>query len=302
VKVAFATTTDDILNGEDADRPFHDEAFARAGATVDHCVWWDPGVPWGDYDLVVIRSPWDYVERLSEFRHWLQALDSLGTLRNPAPVVEWNLDKTYLLDLAARGIPITPTEVVSTAVDVKRALGSIDGEVVVKPAISAGSRQTGRFDHDDPQASSLAEQILARGTPVMIQPCISSVTTSGETGAIVFNGSISHAVRKGPILAPGGGFLGGAYAENITPTSLSVEQQVVVADTVAAVNDLSAERFGSKAPLLYARVDLVTLDDGSEAVLEVELAEPTLFLSTDPESAGRFLVAVEKHIRPAQER
>ena len=302
MKVAFATTTDDVLNGEDTDREFHDEAFAQAGATLDHCVWWDAAIPWGDYELIVIRSPWDYVERLSEFRHWLHALDSLGTLRNPAPVVEWNLDKSYLLELAARGIPITPTEMAWNAVEARRALRSIDGEVVVKPVISAGSRQTGRFAHDDPLAPSLAERILAQGTPVMIQPCVSSVTTSGETSAIVFNGSISHAVRKGPILAPGGVFLGGAYAEDITPTSLTVPQQKVVLDTVAVLKELASERFGLENPLLYARVDLVTLDDGTEAVLEVELAEPSLFLSTDPESAGRFLGAVEEHVHPVEKR
>jgi glutathione synthase/RimK-type ligase-like ATP-grasp enzyme len=202
------------------------------------------------------------------------------------------------LDLGALGIPITPTQMAGNAVDVNRALGASHGEVVVKPAISAGSRKTGRFAHDDQRAGALADRILAQGSLVMIQPCISSVTTSGETSAIVFNGSISHAVRKGPILAPGGGFLGGAYAEDVTPASLTVRQRRVALDTVAVLKGLAADRFGLENPLLYARIDLVTLDDGTEAVLEVELAEPSLFLSTDPESAGRFLAAVEEQVRP----
>jgi hypothetical protein len=72
-------------------------------------VWWDPAVRWPEYDLVVIRSTWDYVERLPEFRGWLHDVDEGGRLRNPAPVVEWNLDKRYLLDLEAEGVPVIPT-------------------------------------------------------------------------------------------------------------------------------------------------------------------------------------------------
>lgn len=299
MQIAFATTTEDVLKGEDTDRGFHDEAFARAGIKLDHLVWWDSGIQWIDYQLVVIRSPWDYVERLSEFRRWIHNVDTFGTLRNPAPLVEWNLDKSYLLELAALGIPITPTQMALNATDARRALASSGGEVVVKPVISAGSRKTGRFAHDDPGASALAEQILAQGTPVMIQPCVASVEKDGETSAILFNGSISHAVRKGPILAKGGGFLGGQYAEEITPASLTDQQRKVVSETAAVLARLVSERFGIETPILYARVDLVTLDDGSQAVLEVELAEPSLFLSTDRESAGRFVAAVEEHVHQA---
>lgn len=296
MQIAFATTTDDVLKGEDTDRDFHDEAFARAGIALDHVVWWESGIPWSAYQLVVIRSPWDYVERLAEFRRWLHAVDGLGTLRNPAPLVEWNLDKNYLLDLAASGIPITPTQIVSDPAGIRRALASIDGEVVVKPVISAGSRKTGRFAHDDQRALALAEEILSQGTGAMIQPCVTSVGTDGETSAILFNGEISHAVRKGPILAMGGGFLGGQYAEEVTPASLTAQQREIVSETATVLNGLGSGRFGMASPILYGRIDLVTLDDGSEAVLEVELAEPSLFLSTDPESAGRFVDAVQEHV------
>lgn len=296
MQIAFATTTEEILQGEDSDRAFHDEAFARAGIKLDHQVWWQAGVPWGDYQLVVIRSPWDYVERLSEFRQWLRTVDRLGTLRNPARLVEWNLDKSYLLELAAVGVPITPTQVATSAAHVEQALRNMDGEVVVKPVISAGSRQTGRFAHDDPKAAALGEEILAQGTAVMIQPCVASVAEHGETGVICFNRSISHAVRKGPILAPGGGFLGGAYAEEITAAALTDEQRELVSHTTTVLTDLVIERFDIEEPLLYARIDLVRLADGREAVLEVELAEPSLFLSTEPESADRFVAAVVEQV------
>lgn len=295
VKIAFATTTADILQNDDFDRALHDEAFASVGASLDHCIWWDPDVPWEAYDLVVIRSPWDYVERLTEFRRWLRAVDALGTLRNPAPAVEWNLDKRYLSELADQGVPVIPTEIVSTTEAAAASLRSYGGEVVVKPVVSAGSRKTGRFDPEDPSALALAEEILAGGTAVMIQPCVASVATSGEISAILFNGAISHAIRKGPILSLGGGFLGGHYAEETSPASLTVGQGEVVRRAATAVGRLAAERFHITSPLLYARIDLVTLDDGRDVVLEVELAEPTFFLGADPDAAGRFVAAVREH-------
>lgn len=296
MKIAFATTSPDILKDDDFDCRFHDEAFASVGASLDHCVWWDPAVSWGAYDLVVIRSPWDYVERLTEFRRWLRRLESLGTLRNPAPVVEWNLDKRYLSELSGLGVPVIPTQLVSSAADLAAAVGSHRGEVVIKPVVSAGSRQTGRFDTTDPSALVLAQEILAGGTAVMVQPCVGSVATSGEISAVLFNGSISHAIRKGPILSLGGGFVGGHYAEETTVASLSVGQRDVVRRAAAAVDRLAAERFGLRSPLLYARIDLVTLDDGRDVVLEVELAEPTFFLAMDPAAAGRFVAAVREHV------
>jgi glutathione synthase/RimK-type ligase-like ATP-grasp enzyme len=296
MKIAFATTTPDVLKDDDFDRPLHDEAFASVGASLDHCVWWDPAVSWAAYDLVVIRSPWDYVERLAEFRRWLRTVDSLGTLRNQAPVVEWNLDKRYLMELSGLGVPVIPTQIVSTSGALAAAVASHHGEVVVKPVVSAGSRQTGRFDAADPAALTLAEEILAGGTAVMVQPCVASVATVGETSAILFNGTISHAICKGPILSLGGGFVGGAYAEETTPASLSVGRQDVVRQTAAAVDRVAKERFHISSPLLYARIDLVTLDDGRDVVLEVELAEPTFFLAMDPGAAERFVVAVREQV------
>ncbi len=94
VRIAFATTTPEVLGYEDIDRPLHEEAFARAGVGLDHCVWWDPEIEWNRYDLVVIRSTWDYVSRLEEYRQWLWSVDRLGILRNPAELVAWNIFHT----------------------------------------------------------------------------------------------------------------------------------------------------------------------------------------------------------------
>jgi hypothetical protein len=294
VRIAFATASVDDLPVDDMDRPFHESAFAAAGLNLDHCQWRDPTVRWDGYDLVVVRSVWDYVERLDEFTAWLQRVGAIGRLANPAPVIGWNLDKRYLLDLEERGTPVIPTSIVADldgAVSAARRLG---GEVVVKPVVSAGSRLTGRFDAGHPALPSLVTSILAEGREVIIQPAVSSVAEAGEVGVVVFAGSVSHAFRKGPLLAPGGGLLHG-HRELVTPETLTTDQMDVAAAAVGSVERLISERFGISLPLLYARVDLVRLDDGSHAVLEVELAEPAFFLSTDPEAAPRFARAVARH-------
>jgi glutathione synthase/RimK-type ligase-like ATP-grasp enzyme len=286
--VAFATAPPEHLGEDDTDRPLHVRACAAWGIDLDHCVWSDAEVAWGEYDLVVVRSTWDYLEHLEAFRSWLGRIGALGILHNPSPVIAWNLDKRYLHDLAAAGVPVIPTSVCTSAAEVDLALADGHGEVVVKPAVSAGSRLTGRFALRDPAATSLAADILATGNKVLVQPAVTSVATEGEVGTLVFGGEISHAVRKGPILALGGGLIGGSYAERLAPEVLTPSRREVVEAASTAVGALVAERFGVVDPLLYARFDLVTLDDGRDVVLEAELAEPAFFLHTDPGAADRF--------------
>jgi len=162
--------------------------------------------------------------------------------------------------------------------------------------VSAGSRHTGRFTAGDPAARRLATTILDEGTPVMVQPSVASVAAVGETSTLVFDGQVSHTVRKGPLLSLGGGLTGGAYTERLTPEVLAPSQRAVVESAAATVHRLVADRFGVDEPLLYARFDIVTLDDGTEAVLEVELAEPTFFLEVDPDAAGRFAAVLARRL------
>jgi len=294
--VAFATAPEEVVGPHDVDRPLHDAAAGPAGYDLEHLVWSDPDAPWDDFDLVVVRSTWDYLERLEAFRTWLAEVDRLGTLHNPGPVITWNLDKRYLLELAAAGVPVIPTTVCEDAAAVQAALAGVAGEVVVKPVVSAGSRLTGRFTRGDAEAPALAARILAEGTAVMVQPAVASVATDGEVCTLVFGGAVSHAVRKGPLLELGGGLVGGSYGHTLTPETLTPECRAVVDAAVEAVQVLVAERFGVREPLLYARIDVVTLDDGSPAVLEVELAEPALFFEMDPDAAGRFASEVARRV------
>jgi hypothetical protein len=297
--VAFVTTAPEVLQGADSDRPRHEAAFEGSGLRLEHCIWWDPSVEWDRYDLVVIRSPWDYVERVDEFRRWLHRMDALGTLCNPAPLVEWNLDKRYLLELADRGVTIIPTRVATSGAEVDQLLRTGPAEVVIKPVVSAGGRDTGRFPSGDPRARVLAGRILDGGVAVMVQPAVASVPTQGETSAVVFDGTISHSLRRGAVLGPGGTHLAGSHLDDASPRALGAGQRVLVdavVNTVAAIGaGLGPDDAAGSSPPLYARVDMVTLDDGRDAVIEVELIEPSFFLSVDPAAADRFRSAVNRH-------
>lgn len=300
-RVAFVTTAPEVLQGADTDRPRHEAAFARSSMRLEHRIWWDPSVEWGRYDLVVIRSPWDYVERVDEFRRWLRRMDELDTLCNPAPLVEWNLDKRYLLELADSGVPIIPTRVATSGAEVEKLLRTGPGEVVVKPAVSAGGRNTGRFPSGDRRARVLAGRILDGGAAVMIQPAIASVPTHGETSAVVFDGAVSHSLRRGPILGPAGSHLAGSHLDDVSARPLGGGQRDLVDSVMATVATIGAglapDGPAGSSPPLYARVDLVTLDDGRDAVIEVELIEPSFFLSVDPAAPDRFRAAVDRHRR-----
>ena len=297
MRVAFVTTADAASVHDDVDISIQREAFARAGHELLEWPWEDRSLDWSAPDLIVIRSPWNWTSDVVGFGAWLDRVES-PRLHNPAPVVRWNLDKRYLADLAEAGVSVVPTHYVRDPADVTPTLASFaSGEVVVKPTVSAGSRLTGRFAADAVAAEALARAILAEGNEVMIQPHLEAVARDGEVGVVCIDGVISHAFVKGPILAPGGGFVSGAYEERITPHALSNDEREVVDAALGAVDAILRVRaLSDGSPLLYCRIDLVRLDDGGVAVLELEAFEPCLFLPVDPDAGDRFVRAVEARL------
>lgn len=241
--------------------------------------WDDPAVDWSAYELVLLRSPWDYAQRAGEFLAWA---DRVGDrLLNPPAVVRWNTDKRYLGELAAAGVPVVPTTFVAPG---EAPPDPDDVEVVIKPTVSAGSKDTARFTPEETDgAHALLAQIHASGRSAMVQPYIASVDARGETALLYFDGAFSHAITKGPLLTPGGGPTEDFFApETITPRS-PTEAERAVADAVVAFVD---RRFGG--PLTYARIDLVEGADGGPLLLELELTEPSLFFAHAPGAAARL--------------
>jgi hypothetical protein len=268
-------------------------ALAAAGLDAAAAVWTDDEVDWSSYDLVVVRSTWDYQERHPEFLDWARRVESVTTLANSADVLTWNTTKTYLRTLQEAGLPVVPTDWLDPG-DVF--VVPEVGEYVVKPAVSAGSRDTNRYragDHDE-LAVAHAHGLMAAGRTVMVQPYLDQVDTYGETALFFFAGDFSHAVRKGPLLTPAMEPVSGAYKEETiearTPTEAERDAAEQVLDALAAVAPASREK------LVYSRVDLVPGPDGRPVLLELELAEPSMFLVHDgtkgTASAERFAAAI----------
>ncbi|MDT4936817.1 MAG: hypothetical protein QOG80_488 [Pseudonocardiales bacterium] len=285
----------DVLLVSCADLPAGDEdaamleaAIGRQGVDAKWVVWSDPDVDW-TRSLAVIRSTWDYTPRRTQFLAWAAAVPRLV---NPADVVAWNSDKTYLRDLAGVGVPIVPTawsapgEVVALPAE---------GEYVVKPSVGAGSRGAGRFRAAaGREARAHAARLHDAGRVVLVQPYLSDVDTLGETALIYLDGVFSHAVRKGAMLPAGvvhpvdGHDL--YVEERITSHTARADELAVGDQALRAVRD----RFG--ADLIYARVDLLPTE-GGPLLVELELTEPSLFLGYDEGAADRFAVAITRRLQ-----
>jgi hypothetical protein len=266
------------------------EPLRARQVAVDAVAWDDPAADWSRYDLAVLRSTWDYVPRRDAFVHWLRSVPALA---NPAGIVAWNTDKRYLADLAAAGIPVVPTTWLDPGAPPWTP--PAEGEHVIKPAVGAGSVDTGRYDLADPGHRRLAEAHAARlqaaGRVAMIQPYLSAVDTYGETALIYLGGSFSHAIRKGPLLdGPDTGAAGLYKPEAITAREASHAERELADRALAAVPD--------GTHLLYARVDLVPGPDGAPLLIELELAEPSLFLRYGPQAPTRLAESILARLRP----
>jgi len=277
-RVALATCA--ALPDLDPDERLVIEPLRGLGVEAAAAVWDDPTVDWAAFDLVVIRSTWDYTERRDAFVAWAR---SVPRLANPADIVEWNTDKHYLADLAAAGVPVVPTDWIEpgTAVDLPAA-----GVHVLKPAIGAGSVDAARFSLHDEHEAQLAREHAARlgaaGRTVMVQPYLDLIDERGETALIYLGGVFSHAVTKGAMLAAERALVEGLYKEEtITPRTPSAAELDIARAALAAVP-------GGGERLVYARVDLVPDVNGSPVLIELELTEPSLFLGSAPRSVEQF--------------
>lgn len=267
-------------------------ALQRAGADAQILAWDDPTVSWSRFDVALLRSPWDYTERLAEFLAWARRIDAQTRLLNPLHVIERNTDKHYLADLARAGIAVVPSVFAEPGEDAAQALTAFlaqfadAAEFVVKPAVGAGSRDAQRYARDQHAAAAThVARLLDGGRSVLLQPYLASVDKDGETALMFFNGQFSHAIRKGPLLQRDEGPTDHLFApEKITARVPGADETALATQVVAALPDL----LGLAGPLTYARIDLIRAADGSPRLLELELTEPSLFFLYDDASADRF--------------
>ncbi len=279
---AAARTLDDDLAPLDA-------ALRGAGFRVRIADWDDAAIDWSAFDAVLVRSTWDYADRLPEFLAWCARVAAVTTLLNPPDVVRWNTDKHYLRDLAERGIATVESHFVEPG-DAPDAFPDLS-EFVVKPAVGAGSRDAQRYVRAQREAAvAHVRRLIAAGRAALIQPYLSAVDTDGETALLFFDGAFSHAIRKGPLLRRDGGPTDALFApEQITPRTPTEAEHALARQVIAALP------FGA---LAYARVDLLPSPDGPR-LLELELTEPSLFLGHSDGAAQRLAAVLAGRVNPS---
>ncbi|MFF4727000.1 RimK family alpha-L-glutamate ligase [Streptomyces mirabilis] len=278
-RIALATyRPEEGAESLDRDLPVLRAALEGAGAEAVVGYWDDPDVDWAAFDLVVIRSTWDYSWRVAEFVAWAERCGKLTRLANPAAVVRWNTDKRYIGDLAEAGVPTVPTRYLPPGAPAEF---PDDREYVVKPTSGAGARLAARYRPEEREtALRQLERMHDKGLTAMVQPYLTSIDTAGERALQYYGGRLLHASRKGAVLEPGTAYDADKVAHpRLEPWQPTPAELAVAERALAAVPERTD---GSE--LLYARVDLVDGDDGNPCVMELELVEPNLFLWLHPES------------------
>ncbi len=262
-------------------------ALRERGVEVATAAWDDPAVDWAAASLVVIRSTWDYTDRVEEFVGWAERVGRLTRLENPAEVIRWNTHKGYLIELEERGAPIVPTAWLGRGdrIDLAALLASRGWrDAVVKPAVGSGSRGMVRVSASAPEVGQQHLDELLTRFDVMVQPYLRAIETEGELSVVHLDGAYSHAVRKRP--AAGEYRIQLGYGGRYTPETPPAE----VRDLAAWVLEVSGHEY------LYARVDLVEDEDGRPQLAELEVAEPSLYLTQVPEAAGRLADAIQRRL------
>jgi glutathione synthase/RimK-type ligase-like ATP-grasp enzyme len=270
LRVALATCAE-VPEGDDEAPPLT-EALARRGVEAVPAVWDDPSVDWNAFDLVVIRSTWDYPDRRDAFLAWAE---SLSFVLNGPEVLRWNTDKRYLEALGDDAVP-------STFFEPGARFEVPSSAFVVKPAVGAGSIGAARYEGGDQRAEGHVAELHAAGKTVLVQPYVEAVDRHGETALIYLDGSFSHAVHKGPLLLSDAEPADGLYLEETLSEAEAAREELEVGERA-----LEAVPF-PREDLLYARVDFLP----GPMVLEVELTEPSLFIGYAEGAPERFADAI----------
>lgn len=257
-------------------------ALANHNIEAAAAIWSDKTINWTDYDYLIFRNTWDYFEKETEFKIWLEQIEKLGikTL-NPIEIIKQNIHKFYLRELEQQGITILPTVFIDKTehLDLAQLIPSHWKKAVLKPAFSAGSYLTEVFEISEIQEISEKYKNIASEKELLLQEFMPKIQTLGETSFIFFNKKFSHAVNKKPV---DGDFrvqslFGGQYTL-VHPKPELIEK---------------AKKIVSTFPdhLLYARVDGIIINNELH-LMEIECIEPDLYFNLSENALQRFVNAI----------
>ena len=287
VRAAFLTMADTSGWSIDADL-----AFVPLEQLGWHCEWlaWTRGdADWAAFDAVYLAATWDYPDDPDAFLTVLERIErSSATLVNPIELVRWNIPKTYLRDLEARGAAIVPSHWYARFDEcgLDDEFEAFDTErLIVKPVVSTNADNTFLIDRPvDPAAIDTMRSVFA-DRAFVVQPFIAAIRDEGEFSLFYIGGALSHGIRKVP---KRGDFRvqeeHGADIRAVKPDAVLRR----VADAVMALVQPTP---------LYARCDFVRDACGTFRVMELELIEPSLYLRMDVDAPARFARAFDAHVR-----
>jgi glutathione synthase/RimK-type ligase-like ATP-grasp enzyme len=257
--------------------------LANLGWAVTDVSWHDENANYDQFDVVVVRSTWDYQEHPAEFVKTLEKIEaSSAQLQNPFELLSWNFSKDYLRDLNEKGVPILPTiwldEFDSTAI-LEAFSHFKTHEIIIKPVVSANADFTYRLTQEDFlfEQQSIKQALGTR--PIMVQAFEKSIVDAGEYSLFYFAGEYSHTINKRP--ASGDFRVQEEHGGELASVSASSHMLHLAQNTIEAL----------PTSAFYARIDMLDTDKGL-AIIEVELIEPSLYFNMDENSARVFAEAI----------
>ncbi len=283
-KVGFLTSElDPLLIADDR------SAFAPLleRGIVASPVIWDRPHDLSAFDGLVFRSCWNYHRKHGEFLNFLESLRNLEIpVLNPLPVIEWNLNKKHILGYESKLLIPKTRFFAAKKLVTTRDFGQIAQEwqvdcLVIKPAVSLNGEDTYLLKVEDLETIEQQVSALLAERDVLVQEFIPEIKTSGELSLIFFNKKFSHAVRKVP--AKNEFRVHSEYGGTRTSAEAS---KAALSYGAAVLNEIAED-------LLYARVDIVESAKGP-VLIELEVTDPCLYLSTCVSAAGNFADAIAR--------
>ena len=296
MQIALATCSN-LPDWEVDDKPLH-AAFEQRGVTLSQPAWDDASIDWAAFDGVLVRTTWDYTERIAEYLAWAERVTEAGTpLLNPVKIIRWNTDKSYLRDLDDWGIPTIETawlEAGSEA-DIAAIMAERDWQRgFIKPAIGASAYHTMRFNMRDADQLDAAQQhattLLENGHTLLLQPYQPTVEDFGEVSAIYIDNKYTHGVRKVPV--PGDYRVQDDYGAHDEPYGQFTDAEFAMFDKLLS---------RVEHDMLYARIDMLRDEAGTLRIIELELVEPSLFFRHGRHAADALADALIKRVASSEQ-
>ncbi|MDO5746138.1 MAG: glutathione synthetase [Actinomycetaceae bacterium] len=301
-KPRVTLVTSDLYPNLEKDEEALPDALSDAGMEPVIAQWDDPSVNWDNSGVCVVRSVRNYAARREEFLNWAH---SVPRLLNHPDVLTWNSDKHYMIELEKRGVPIVPTTWLEPGahLDKQRVHSRFPahGDFVVKPAVSSGARDIGRYTANDTRSRMAAilhsMELLQSGRSVMVQRYLEDVDVHGELSLIYFNGLISHAVEKKAMLDPFEETSGELQKETIIEGFQPNAQEWEWGEKLRVhLHDYVKERMGHDLSFLFTRFDVIKDGKGSFHLMEVSLVDASLYLSSIEGGVQAFTDAIAARV------